>query len=331
MYRMRALQIDAPNRARVVDIDSPSLLAGEVRVRVAVCGICGTDVHIYHGEYLGSYPIVPGHEFSGEIVEVGEGVTRFAEGDRVAVEPNIACGNCDACLSGRSNFCRNWSAVGVTRQGAMAEYVNVPERNVFSIGDMSFETGAFVEPLSCVLHGVGKVGIHLGDRVAILGAGPIGVLLARTARAAGAASISVVERSPSRRELASGDADVVYADSRTLTDESHDVVIDASGAPALMHDAIRVVGRGGRILLFGVAASGAKLTVEPFKLFEKGITITSSFTSVLNSRQAVSLLASGRIEVASLVSHTLPIDRFADGVALIESASDGVMKVLVQP
>ena len=162
--------------------------------QVMAAGICGTDIHIYRGEYLGTYPITPGHEFSGIVDAVGSGVSRFKEGDHVAVEPNISCNNCDACLNNRQNFCEQWQAVGVTRAGGMAQYVVAPENAAFLIGDLSFEEGSFVEPLSCVLHGIERARIRMGDRILILGSGPIGNLLLQSALLQGVTSITVVER-----------------------------------------------------------------------------------------------------------------------------------------
>ena len=132
---MKALVIDEPGKARVADVPKPAPGPGEVLIRVERCGICGTDVHIFRGEYLGDYPITPGHELAGEVAAVGNGVASFAPGDRVAIEPNIACDSCPACLSNRQNFCENWKAVGVTLPGGMAEYVVAPADAVHALGE----------------------------------------------------------------------------------------------------------------------------------------------------------------------------------------------------
>ncbi len=183
---MKAAIIEKPLSISVRDVEVPRpTRPDELVVKVMASGICGTDVHIFHGEYLGSYPMTPGHEFSGVVVAVGDKVSRFAPGSRVSVEPNISCDNCTACLNNRQNFCENWQAVGVTRPGAMAQFVLAPEKVVFDAGDIPFDQAAFMEPLSCVLHGIESAGIRLGDNVAVIGTGPIGMLLIRTARAGG--------------------------------------------------------------------------------------------------------------------------------------------------
>ena len=138
---MRAANIFRANELEIIDIPIPEPSETEVLIKVMASGICGTDLHIFRGEYMGDYPVIPGHEFSGLIEAVGSGVTRFKVGDRVAVEPNIACDNCYSCLNNRHNFCLNWSAIGVTRPGGMEQYVTAPEKSVFDIGEVPFELG----------------------------------------------------------------------------------------------------------------------------------------------------------------------------------------------
>lgn len=329
---MRALTILEPGKVSVQEVPRPAVGPGEVLVKVAACGICGTDVHILRGEYLGGYPVVPGHEFSGEVVAVGDGVIRTRIGDRVAVEPNIACDNCTNCLNNRQNFCLNWQAVGVTLPGGMAEYVVAPEKVVFDIGDLSFEEAAFMEPLSCVVHGIERADIALGDRIAILGAGPIGLLLLQVALARGAVDVTMLERQPARGALAERyGAHRWVQDLDALPADTYDVVIDASGAIPLMQRSVSLVRHGGTVLLFGVPPRGVDLPLDAFAIFEKGLTIRSSYTSRRNSYQALALLQSGDVKVDDLVSHRLPLGEFEHGVELIESGLEGVAKVLMIP
>jgi D-arabinitol dehydrogenase (NADP+) len=330
--RMNAILIHQPNSLSLVDLPIPQPGDNEVLIKVMASGICGTDIHIFHGEFLGGYPITPGHEFAGVIEQTGANVTRYKVGDRVAVEPNIACNNCVNCLNNRQNFCLNWTAIGVTRPGGMAQYVLAPENAVFSIGDLPFEQGAFVEPLSCVLHGSERARLRMGDRVLILGAGPIGLLLLQVARIQGAAFITSVERQPARAMIASQfGAERVYTDLDMLQPASYDVVIDATGVIPLMNRAIDFVRPGGTVLLFGVPPAGKNLEMEAFKIFHNGLTVLSSFTSVRNSYQAVALLSSGQVDVARLVSHRLPLGEFQHGMELIEHGRENVMKVIMVP
>ena len=329
---MRALIIEKPGVASVQSVAVPPLGEQDVKIKVAASGICGTDVHIFRGDYLGSYPVIPGHEFSGVVTEIGAKVTRFKKGDRVAVEPNIACDNCPACLNNRQNFCEEWSAIGVTRPGGMAEYAVVPEKAVFAIGALPFVSGAFVEPLSCALHGVERARFRLGDRALILGAGPIGILLSKAIQLQGACEITQVDKNQSRLELAkqSGAAHV-FTSLDALKKDAYDVVVDASGSAFLMEQSLSFARKGGTVLLFGVPKRDAVLHLPAFTIFEKGLFLLSSYTSVRNSIQAVRLLENGKIDVTKLVSHQLALEDFVRGVEIIEQGLEGAMKIIILP
>jgi 2-desacetyl-2-hydroxyethyl bacteriochlorophyllide A dehydrogenase len=329
---MECVVIQKPKEIIVTEREIPEPGPVEVLIKVMASEICGTDVHIYRGEYLGDYPVIPGHEFSGVITAVGSQVKRFKVGDRVAVEPNIACDNCSQCLNNRQNFCLNWQAVGVTLPGGMEQYVTAPEKAVFNIGDLPFEEAAFMEPLSCVVHGVERARIALADRIAILGAGPIGDLILQMSRLQGAAHITMLESNPGRAELACRlGADIVVNRLEDLKQATYDVVIDATGAIQVMNRTIDFVRNGGTVLLFGVPPSGKNIEMEAFKIFQKGLTILSSYTSVRNSFQAVGLLQTGQIKVNSLISHRLPLKELPDAFEMIESHDPTVKKVMMLP
>ena len=327
-----ALIIHSPNHVSLEELKLSRLEANEVLIKVMACGICGTDIHIFRGEYMGDYPIIPGHEFSGIVEQVGESVTRFQVGNHVAIEPNISCDNCYNCLNNRQNFCLNWQAIGVTKPGGMAQYVIVSEKAVFSINKLPFEHGAFMEPLSCVLHGAERLNARIADRVAILGAGPIGILFLQLMKLQGSVHISVIEKQTSRLELAEkfGVSDL-YNDINEMRNNDFDIVIDATGIIPLMEKTIDLAKPGGKILLFGVPAAGKNIQVEAFKIFKKGLTILSSFTSVRNSFQAIELLESKQIDVSNLISHVFPLSEFGKGVEIIENGLENVKKVLIQP
>lgn len=331
MKMMKALVIEKPNHAVVKEVSIPEVRKGEIRIKIKMSGICGTDIHIYRGEYLGTYPIIPGHEFSGIVDAIGEGVTRFSLLDHVAVEPNISCNNCDACFNNRQNFCEQWEAIGVTRPGGFAEYVVVPESAAFPIGSLDFAQGAFMEPLSCVLHGVGKAKVNLGDKVLIMGAGPIGILLLKTVITFGASEVTQLDTNKGRLELAKkSGANFIETDILNLQDEHFDIVIDTTGVPFLMETSLDVVRKGGTLLWFAVPKKEATITVHPFKIFEKGISIVSSYTSVRNSIQAARMLKSGKIDVRDVISHRLSVEEFVKGIEIIEKSAEGVLKVMIE-
>lgn len=332
MMTNKNVLIKKPETAEVIEQSIPEIAANEVLIKVMASGICGTDVHIYKGSYMGQYPVVPGHEFSGVVEKVGVDVVRIKEGDRVAVEPNIACDNCWYCLHNEQNFCENWQAIGVTLPGGMAQYVKAPEKAVFDIGPIPFSAGAFMEPLSCVLHGIEKLEISPGQRVLIIGAGPIGILLLQMVQIEGSAEVAVIDTNTKRTEFAEKfGASAIYSTLEQAGDAAFDAVIDATGVPEVMGKSVHFARKGGKVLLFGVPPMGKHIELDSFQLFQKGLCICSSFTSVRNSYQAIALLQSGRVKAVDLVSHTLPLESFAEGIELVMSKNIFSMKIIIEP
>ena len=255
----------------ITDLPVPEATQDELVIKVAASGICGTDVHIYEGGFTAEYPLVPGHEFAGEVVQTGPDCTRFKVGDRVAVEPNIPCNNCPECLRGEHHFCRNMIVPGVNRPGGMAEYVLVKERAAFDIGDLPYELGALVEPLSCVLHATERMNIRLGETVLIMGAGPIGLMMGRLVRARGAARVDFLERSQERLDYAAAmGLGEVYSDVGEVPEKLYDCVADASGSSMLVSVACDRLARPcGRVLVFGVPGVGKKVELGPFPFLSR--------------------------------------------------------------
>ena len=202
---MRAVVWEEPGKLALAEVPDPAPGHGELIVQVGACGICGTDVHIADGEFPPTpYPIVPGHEFAGRVVALGEGVPgEWRGGERVAVDPSLFCGHCPACHAGRGNLCANWNAIGDTVDGAFAEYVKVPAANAYPIPDsVSDAQGALIEPLSCAVHGARRLGPVVGEDVLVMGAGTMGLLLMQLLNRGGARSVAVVDRKASRLESA---------------------------------------------------------------------------------------------------------------------------------
>jgi D-arabinitol dehydrogenase (NADP+) len=334
---MKAVTIEEPGKISVRETEKPTAGQGEVVLRVKACGVCGTDSHIFKGEFLGSYPIVPGHEISGIIEEAGEGVGDFIIGERAALEPNISCGRCAMCQRNEQNFCLNWEAIGVTLPGGMAEFVKTPVSQLFRIGEMSFEIAAFVEPLSCVLHGIERVGIRAGDEVAILGAGAIGNLLMQAAKLSGASRVVMADIVEQRLQLAAAMGADEIANTSDGAEvllkgkpEGFDVVIEATGSPAIAAKLPELARRGGRILLFGVCPDDATVTWSPFEIYRKGLSIHSTYTSVRNSIAAVRLLQEGAVRVEELVTHRFSLEAFDQAMETAGNPGESV-KIQIVP
>ena len=200
---MKAIRLDAIGSLAAHDIEKPMPRPGDLLVRVEACGVCGTDRHILRGEFPSNPPVTLGHEFSGIVEAIGEGVEGFRLGDRITGDPNISCGRCSHCQNGRVNLCQNLSAIGIHRDGGFADYVIVPQKQAFLLpAALDPLHGAFCEPLACCLHGIDTAGIRAGSSVVVLGGGVIGLLVVQLARLAGATTVILSTRQPSKRELA---------------------------------------------------------------------------------------------------------------------------------
>ena len=308
-------------------------------VEVKACGICGTDVHIFHGNYPVKYPLIPGHEFSGVVCAVGDGVTGIGVGERVAVDPNNACGQCSYCRRGRVNLCKNLDPVGVTRDGGFAEYCRVPAARVYPLPDsVSFEEGALMEPLACAVRGIQMAEIEPGDTVAVLGGGPMGGLLIQLARIRGAGKIFLSEPIPKRRDIAlSLGADMavnpLQDDVRrallSLDPDGADVVFEAAGLAATAEQSLHLAKRGGKVIFFGVVPPAEKVEVSPYLINENELTIRGSFNNPLTNSRALELIASGRVNVKPYISHRFPIERFEEAFFLFRKSE--VFKILIVP
>ena len=329
---MRAARWLAPGKLEVADMPDPTPGRGELVVRVGACGICGTDVHIADGEFPPTpYPIIPGHEFAGRVVAVGDAAPGgWREGDRVAVDPSLYCGHCPACRAGRGNLCANWNAIGDTVDGAFAEYVAVPAVNAYRIPDgVTDAQGALIEPLSCAVHGLRRIGPVLGADVLMMGAGTMGLLLMQLLNRAGARSVTVVDRNRSRLTAATVAGAASVADDAAVLDRRFDVAVDATGAPAAIEAAFGTLERGGRLLIFGVTSGDAEVRLSPFRIYNDEITIAGSM-AVLNSfGAAASLMADGAIDTGPLLGDPYPLGEFAGALAAVR-AGQGV-KIQVSP
>ncbi len=318
---MQAVLFPAPETIAIERVPDPACAPDEVIVQVARCGICGTDVHIYRNEYMSAFPLIPGHEFGGVIVEVGKEVTGFQVGQRVAVDPNLYCGHCDMCRNEMANHCLNWQGVGITRGGGFAEYVAAPARACYHLPDsLDDMQAAFVEPLACVVHAMKRIRVLPADPVLILGAGPMGLLLVQALRRMGASHIAVVEKQAPRLELARRmGASLAVAPGqeqdeqlKAVAPRGFGVVIDATGVPAVIEGAFRFLRPRGTYLQFGVAPNHAKVNVSPYDIFRNDWMIIGTFALCYTFLPAIDWLASGAIDIAPLVSHTVPMADFAD-------------------
>lgn len=334
---MKAVVFTAPEVLSIRRVADPTCEPDEVIVQVARVGICGTDLHIYRNEYMSNFPLIAGHEFAGIIVEVGNRVTQFRPGDRVAVDPNLYCGECYFCRNQQANHCLNWQGVGVTRPGAFAEYVAVPARACYLLPDsLTDMQAAFIEPVSCVIHALNRMRVWPGDEILIFGAGPMGLLLIQALHHSGASQVAVVEKEPGRLALArqmGATAAIMAGREQTkalkeLAPYGFAVVIDATGVPAVIEQALNYLKPRGQYLQFGVAPRQATITWQPYEIFHNDWTIIGSFALCYTFQPAIAWLAHGVVDISPLVSHTLPLSDFQHGFQ--DFAEGKTLKVHIQ-
>ena len=326
---MRAVIIDAPGIIRVDNVPDPTPRPDEVLVRVGACGICGTDLHIIDGDSpLARYPIIPGHEFAGEVVAVGSDVAQrygkenITVGSRIAVEPNLYCGYCDSCRTGHENLCLNYAALGVTTNGAVAQYVTVPVAKAYALPDnMSFREGALIEPVSCAVHGMHILNPRSGDTFLIVGAGTMGVLLLQLAVRGGASRVAMVDINAQRLALAEQLGPTrTYSDiKQALKDEplGFNCVIDATGVAPVIENAFMAVKRGGKLLIFGVASNEARISLSPFRIYNDEITIIGSMAVLFSFQAALDLISSGVINTEAMLTKALPLQDFLEALDMV--------------
>jgi len=331
---MKAVVIEQPNSVSVEKIADPTPAEGQVVMKVEACGICGTDIHVIRGEFAPTrYPIVPGHEFCGEVVALGAGVGNLRVGDFVAADPSLFDGTCRQCRLGRFNLCENWNAIGVgSVNGACAELVAVPATNAFRLpAELPRHWGALVEPLSCAVHGLDQINVHAADDYLIYGAGTMGLLLAQLVKESGAGSLDMVERNPHRHDLAKRLAADRIAASADELDRPHgwDVVIDATGAIPAIEDGLRRVARGGTFLVFGVANADATATFSPFRVYNDEITIVGSMAVLHSFERALALFAKGAIDCDALITNRYKLDEYPAAIDTFLAGSG--LKVQVAP
>jgi 2-desacetyl-2-hydroxyethyl bacteriochlorophyllide A dehydrogenase len=329
---VRAAVITAPGEVEVTTVPDPSPGPRDVVVAVAGCGICGTDLHILEGEFAPTLPVVPGHEFAGEVVEVGREVTEVAVGDQVAVDPSLHCGECYYCRRGRGNLCERWNAIGVTTSGGAADFAVAPVANCFRLsGAIQTADAALVEPLSCAVRGFDVLQPQLGDHYLVYGAGTMGLMMMELAKRVGAASVSMVDLNPTRLETARllGCTAAVAGADELDRPRGWDVVIDCTGVVAAIEDGLSRVGRGGTFQQFGVSQEKAVARFEPYRVYNQEIRIVGSMAVLHSFERAGELLEAGFLRPDVMISDRFDLEDYPKA---LEQFRQGVgRKIQVQP
>lgn len=345
---MRVARLHAPGDLRVEDIPVPDAGPGELTIRVRSCSTCGTDAKIFHhGHHNISLPRVLGHEIAGEVAEVGSGVQGWSPGDRVQIIAAIPCGVCHYCRLGQETVCEDLESMGYQYDGGFAEFMRVPRRVLDRDGvnripeHVPFEAASLTEPLACVLNGQEIAGVGEGDIVAILGAGPIGCLHVRLARARGAATVILADVNRARLDLAARSQPDALIDGakedavdavRKLTDgRGADVVITATAAGQAQEQALEMAARRGRISLFGgLPRDNPIIRFDSNLVHYQELFVLGAYGSAPHhNREALSVIASGAVPVADLITHRLPLEAVHQAIDIVTKGEG--LKVVIEP
>jgi len=347
---MWAAVYHGPDDLRVEEVPVPSISPGEVLIKVDSASICGTDLRIFHGAHRMFPPgtvRIPGHELVGTIAATGTEVEDLTTGQRVFVAPNMGCGHCRQCISGNNNRCANYQAVGVTLDGAFAEYMRVPaaaiqQGNVMPVSASADPAAlALVEPFACVLRGQDALNIHPGDVVLVMGAGPIGLMHTRLARLRGAGRVLVsepnVERAAQAARLGADRAiiptqeDLAAVIAAETGGQGADVIIVAAPSHAAQETALQLAGIGGRINFFGgLPKNQPTINFDSNLVHYKELLVTATTAcSTADCRRAAQMVSTGQVDLSSLISKRFPL---SEAVLAFTAAEDRKsLKIVLEP
>ena len=332
--------LTAPGKIEFREIETPVPKAGEVLIRIMKIGVCGSDIHVWHGKHpFTSYPVTQGHEVSGEIAALGAGVENLEVGQKVTIQPQVVCGKCYPCRHGKYNLCETLKVMGFQTTGVASEYFAVDAAKVTPLPqEMSFDEGAMIEPLAVAVHAVRKFGDMQGMRVAVLGAGPIGILVAQAAKGMGAESVLITDISDLRLEKArqcgvdfcvnTREADFGEALVSSFGPDKADVIYDCAGNNVTMGQAIRCARKGSTIILVAVFAGMAEVDLAVLNDHELDLNTTMMYRNE-DYLEAIELVRAGKVDLKPLISQHFAFRDYAEAYRYIDENRETTMKVII--
>ncbi|KAG6379664.1 chaperonin 10-like protein [Boletus reticuloceps] len=325
---MNAVYYQAPRQFEIRSVPVPTISDNQVLLKVTCCGICGTDSHVHEGEFIATFPLIPGHEVIGTIAAVGKNVVGFSEGERCAADPSVTCEECFYCRRGQSLLCENYNGRGITMAGGFAEYVVFEAKKVYRIHNLTDEEATLIEPAACAIHGMDKLNPPVGIDALVIGAGPTGLILAQLLKLNGASRVVIAANKGIKTQIAKklgaadeyieldrNDAGAQWEKVRTDNPYGFDVVVEATGNEKVANDSINYVRRGGTLMVYGVYSDNARVHWSPSRIFSDEIKIIGSFAQMHCFPRAVAYLDSGKINVKGMVRVVAHADSSADGLA----------------
>lgn len=330
----------APGQIEFREIEKPTPKAGEAVVKIMKIGVCGSDIHVWHGKHpFTSYPVTQGHEVSGEITALGEGVEGLSVGQKVTIQPQVVCGECYPCRHGKYNLCESLKVMGFQTTGVASEYFAVDAKKITPLPqEMSFDEGAMIEPLAVAVHAVRKFGDMQGMRVAMLGAGPIGILVAQAAKGMGAQSVLITDISDVRLEKAKACGVDFCVNTKTadfgaaLVDafgpDKADVIYDCAGNDITMGQAIQHARKGSTIILVAVFAGMAHIDLAVLNDHELDLNTTMMYRNE-DYLTAIELVRAGKVSLKPLISKHFVFRDYAEAYRYIDANRETTMKVII--
>jgi len=335
---MKAVVIERPREVVYRDVEAPAVGRGDVLVRSHGAGLCRTDIEMMTGAFTDPrwvrYPVIPGHEWAGTVVDVGEEVASVRVGDRVVCEGFVSCHRCRRCRAGETQWCERIEAIGFTRPGGYAELVAAPERVVHVLPEhVSFDAGVLVEPASVVLNGLEKAAPRPGEAVGVIGVGTLGSLAIALLRLHSPSRIVAYGVREEELELATrlGATAVVLTGDGTPADDELDLVVETAGAPVAVRLATELCRPGGRVVLLGIAGEGRTLTLPSDLLVGRDMALIGSiaYPAAVWSR-VVGLVADRVLDLDPIVTHHFPVSEFEDAVHLMDDRHGIVAKIVLE-
>lgn len=344
---MQAVVYPQPGNVSVQEVGIPEPGPGEVRIRMTAAGMCGTDLHLHEGQFLANFPLTPGHETVGAIDAIGDSA-RDGEGkelhlgQQVVINPNSSCGACAYCTEGHPWLCDSFAGIGSSTPGGFADYVIAPGAQVFDAEGIDLDLAVFAEPSACIAHLMDRLFPLTGQHAVVLGAGPTGVLLTQFLLHHGAASVTLADPNQYKLDLAASLAPIAthvmvredVIGSMDALVASHgsqfDVVIDASGRAPVIQELPRLCRNGGRIVYYGVADENDLVSISPFEIFRRELTIMGSFTEVTSFPDALSAFRTGAIRTNGLITHRFSVDEYEQALHTMRT-DRSAHKIVITP
>lgn len=337
---MRQAVMTEPGKILFREVDVPEVGEGQIKIKIKNIGVCGSDIHVYHGQHpYTSYPVVQGHEISAEVIEVGKGVEGIEPGDRVTIQPQVVCGKCFPCQNGMYHVCEELKVMGFQTTGMASDYFVVDADKATILPEsLSYEEGAMVEPLAVAVHAVRRVPSVEGLNVLVIGGGPIGNLVAQTAKAFGAANIVVSELSETRLKMAeqcgldtinSKREDLVEGIGRHFGERKADVIFECVGSSFTVAQSIEVARKGSTVVIVGVVPDLTKVNMGFVQDHELTV-LGSAMYQAVDFDRAVDLINAGKVDLKSLITNRVRFEDYAEAYSIIDNEKDRVMKVLIE-